>query len=201
MTYVRTVPDNEASGRVRELYDRELTGQGYVSNYTRLFSLRPEVYDAWGVLKNAIRGNLDPRRYELVTVAAAAAIRCTYCMVAHGAILRSDYYSADEVAAIARDFRSAGLSAADVAIMAFAEKVALEAYKITEEDVAGLRRHGLSDEEVFDVSLAAAARCFFSKTIDAMGAEADEAYGEIGRPLLDVLSVGRPFPLPRTGTQ
>jgi len=195
MTYVRTVPVDEARGQVRELYDRELTGQGYIPNYTRLFSLRPEVYDAWGALIDAIRANLDPRRYELVTVAAAAAIRCTSCMVAHGAILRSDHYSADEVAAIARDFRSAGLSAADVAIMAFAEKVALHAYKITEEDVDGLRRHGLTDEQIFDVTLAAAARCFISKTVDAMGAETDEAYDQLGKPLLEALAVGRPFPL------
>jgi len=38
-----------------------------------------------------------------------------------------------------------------------------------------VRAHGLSDEEILDVTLAASARSFFSKTLDAMGCEPDEA--------------------------
>src|SRR5881397_1176647 len=50
--------------------------------------------------------------------------------------------------------------------MAFAEQVVVDATSITQGDVDELRAHGLSDDEVFDVVLAAAARCFFSKTLD-----------------------------------
>ena len=40
----------------------------------------------------------------------------------------------------------------------------------------GLRDHGFTDAEIFDIAAAAAARCFFSKLLDALGAEADGAY-------------------------
>ena len=80
--------------------------------------------------------------------------------------------------------------------MEFAQKVALNAYKVTEDDVAGLRAFGLTDADVFDVVLTAAARAFFSKSLDAMGAEPDEAYVEqLGGDVVAALSVGRPFPL------
>jgi hypothetical protein len=47
--------------------------------------------------------------------------------------------------AIAGDPATAGLAPADVAMMAFAEKVARDAGAITEAEVRGLREHGLTD--------------------------------------------------------
>ena len=91
---------------------------------------------------------------------------------------------------------SAGLPPVDVAIMDLAEKVALHAYKVTEDDVERLRGFGLGDAEIFDVVLAAAARAFFSKSLDSMGAEADEAYATtLGPGVAAELAVGRPFPM------
>ena len=40
---------------------------------------------------------------------------------------------------------------------------------------------------------AASARCFFSKTLDALGAEPDAAYRELDARLVDPLVVGRPI--------
>lgn len=115
-------------------------------------------------------------------------------MLAHGAVLRSQFFSPEEVEAIARDYRSAGLSEVDVAVMALAEKVTLNAYKVTEEDLEKLRAHGLADSDILDIILAASARCFFSKVLDATGAEPDkEAYGTMAPELREVLVVGRPF--------
>ena len=53
------------------------------------------------------------------------------------------------------------------------EKVVLNAYKVTPEDIAGLREHGFADGEIVDIVLAAAGRSFMSKTLDALGARAD----------------------------
>jgi hypothetical protein len=41
-----------------------------------------------------------------------------------------------------------------------------------------VRSQGLTDPEIFDVALAAAARSFFSKSLDAMGAQPDPEYTE-----------------------
>src|SRR5262249_27659472 len=99
----------------------------------------------------------------------------------------------DELEAIARDFRHAGLSRAEVAMMAFAQKVTSQAHAITAADVEVLRQHGFSDAEIFDIVLTAAARCFFSNVVDAVGATPDEAFRNLDERLLRVLTVGRPF--------
>jgi len=196
MPFIATVDPEAASGAVREIYDADRARLGYVPNFTRLFSVRPEVYKAWGALVASIRDDMDLRRYELATIAAAAAMRCSYCVVAHGAVLASRFFTPEEVVALARDFRSAGLEPVDVAVMELAQKVALDAYKVTEEDVARLRAFGLDEREVFDVVLTAAARAFFSKSLDSMGAEADDVYvGQLGAGMVSELSIGRPFPM------
>ena len=51
---------------------------GFVPNYSRAWSLRPEVLAAWRALLAAIRSHMDARRYELVTLIAASRLRCTY---------------------------------------------------------------------------------------------------------------------------
>ncbi len=78
MAFIHTIPPEEAAGTVKELYDQDLQHNGYVANYTRAFSLRPEVFLAWRTLNRAIRANMDLRRYELVTVLTASRLRCTY---------------------------------------------------------------------------------------------------------------------------
>jgi alkylhydroperoxidase family enzyme len=115
-------------------------------------------------------------------------------MLAHGALLRKNFFSADQLAAIVRDFRNAGLPPEDVAIMTFAQKVVTQARQMSENDIDELRGHGLSDEEILDVVLASTARSFFSKTLDTLGAKPDEAYLELEPDLLRLLTIGRPFP-------
>jgi uncharacterized peroxidase-related enzyme len=115
-------------------------------------------------------------------------------MVAHGAVLRKNFFNAEELLAIVKDFRRAGLTDEEVALMAFAQKVTLEAGSIREEDMDALRRYGLTDSEILDVVLACTARTFFSKTLDALDAKPDEAYKQLEPELVRGLTSGRAFP-------
>lgn len=188
--HLRPVPPEEATGDVRRIYDFDLEHEGYISNTTRLYSLNPAAWDAYDVLLEAIFQHIDERRYELATFAAARALHCRYCVSAHGGfLLKSKYFDRSTIDALARDYSNAGLDPVDVAVMRLAEKVALEAYKVTPTDVEVLRGHGLTDYEIFSVVLAAAFRAMFSKSIDAMGCEPD---GELDatNDLIDLVDYG-----------
>jgi alkylhydroperoxidase family enzyme len=149
------------------------------------------VFAAWQQLNGAIKAGMDLRRYELATLAAARRLRSSYCSLMHGKVLREQF---DEpVADIARDRRSAPLDAIDVAVMDLAERVVQDATSIDDADLQPLRDLGLSDDEIMDVVLAAAVRCFFSKTLDALGVLPDASLGELEPELLEVLVVGRPI--------
>jgi hypothetical protein len=78
MSFLKSIPLEQAQGEVKSNYEYDLEKKGYISNYTTLFSLRPEVLAAWRNLQGAIRNNMRLRRYELVTFAAATALHCSY---------------------------------------------------------------------------------------------------------------------------
>jgi uncharacterized peroxidase-related enzyme len=191
MTFIETATEGTAAGTVDQLYAADVADQGYVANYTRVFALRPEVLAGWAQLNGAIKHGLDLRRYELVTLATARALRSTYCAMAHGRVLRDRFYDPETVRRIATDHARAGLTPAEVAVMGFADQVARDATSIGPDDIQRLRAHGLSDTDILDVALAAA-RCFFSTVLDAMGAQADLALSQdLEPPLRAALTVGR----------
>ena len=161
-------------------------------NYVRAFAAveRTDVLEAWGKMLDSIISRMDVRRYELVTLAAARRLRSSYCALAHGKVRLE---LGEPVREIARDPREAGLDEVDVAIMDFAERVVDDAASISEADRQRLRDLGLSDSEIMDVALAAGARCFFSKTLDAMGVLPDATFRELEPGLQEVLVVGRPI--------
>jgi uncharacterized peroxidase-related enzyme len=190
MAFIDT-PDDE--GTAADLYAADRERQGYVTNYTRVFANRPRVYTAWQELSAAIRASMDQRRYELATLAAARQLRSSYCSLAHGKVLAEQFYDPETVQALALDHSAAPLAPAEVAVMELAEKVARDATTVTAGDIDRLRGLGLTDGEIMDVVLTAAARCFFSKTLDALGAEPDSAYWNLDPGLRDALTVGRPI--------
>lgn len=78
MAFIHIVPEDDATGSLRAFYDADIRSDGYVPNTTKAMSLRPDVIEAWRGLSKAIRSHMRLRRYELVTLAAASALRCTY---------------------------------------------------------------------------------------------------------------------------
>lgn len=193
MTFIKSLPDEQATADVEKMYHQYIESHGYVPNFARLFSHRPEVLAAWRNLVASIRKNMDHRRYELVTIAAANALHSSYCMLAHGSVLRKQFYQPDQLEMIVKDFHNAELEAAEIAMMDFTQKVVRDATSITEVDIEALRRHGFSDPEIFDITVTATARCFFSKTLDALGALPDRIYMNLEEDLREALTVGRPI--------
>ena len=160
------------------------------TNFERAFEERPGVYAAWRGLVAAILENMELRRYELATFAAAQRLRSTYCSIMHGNVLRNQV--GEDIVAIAND-RGSALHEVDLAVMDLAERVVVDATSITQADLQRLRDLGLTDAEIMDVVLAAAARCFFSKTLDALCVQADAQFQELASELKAAFVVGRPI--------
>jgi hypothetical protein len=112
-------------------------------------------------------------------------------MLAHGKILAEEHLSPTVVGDLAVDPHAAELDEVDVAVVDFAGKVVDDATSVIPSDIARLRELGLSDVEIFDIALAAAVRCFVSKTIDALCVTPDAVFGELDPDLRRKLTVGR----------
>ena len=192
MAYINTTPPDQASGAVRELYERQQGKNGYVPNYAKVFCYRPELMGLWANLQAGIRRHVEPRRFELITFAAAQAMYNSYCSLAHGQAL-TRIFSADDVQAMTGAEEVESLTPAEREMMKFAGKVAVDAANITAEEVAALKENGFVDEEIFDIVITASARAFFSKISDGLGVEPDVAFMDMDEALRNALTVGRPI--------
>jgi alkylhydroperoxidase family enzyme len=108
MTFIQ---EAKADDLTADPFADDWASHGYVANYIRLYAHRPAVYAGWKQLLGAIKANMDPRRYELATLAVARRLRSSYCSLAHGKVLRDEFYDAATVrAADVQDLRDHGLS-------------------------------------------------------------------------------------------
>jgi len=192
MSYIETIPLDEADGPVREMYERQQEAWGYVPNYAKSFSHRPAVMERWGKLLAEIKRPMDKRRFELITFAAAHELRNSPCSLAHGNALRP-FFSIDEIKAIADQQPCTAVTDAEWAMMRFSRKVARDASTVTADDVQGLKDQGYTDAEVFDIAATSAGRAFFTKILDAVGSLPDAGFMKIDADLRAHLAVGKPI--------
>ena len=195
MSFIRTVRPADASGEVRDMYARQEDYWGFVPNYAKAFSHRPEALARWGQLLAELRRPTDDRRFELVTFVAAIALRNSGCALVHGKELAS--FIGEEAAIAIADGREAEvLPDVDVTIVEFARQVAKDATKVSSGLVDRLKyRHDLTDAEVFDIAALAAGRAFFAKLLDGLGVETDRTWKVLSADFRENLSIGRPMDL------
>lgn len=192
MAFISTIQPSESNGEVRTMFENQQQSWGFVPNYAKVFCHRPEVLARWGRLLAEIRRPMDDRRFELATFAAAHQLKNTACALEHGKQL-GQFIGREAVVALGHGEPSPGLGEVDLAIAAYARKVADDASAITADDVEALKAHGLSDAEIFDIAAAAAGRAFFTKLLDALGVQADAAARNLDDDFRIPLTVGRPI--------
>jgi uncharacterized peroxidase-related enzyme len=191
--FVEAVPEEAATGPLAAYYSEQRAAWGFLPNYAAIFSTRPDVAQAWNTLNTTIRRGMDRRRFEIATIAAARALRNTYCTAAHSRFLRDVCGDEATMRTIAADPSGAGLSPQDRAVYEFAATVAADAASVEQADVDRLRAAGLSDADIADVVFAVAARSFFTRVLDALGAELDVQTAETFEPpVREAMIVGRP---------
>ncbi len=192
MAFIDTIPDSEITDEIRAMYARQESFWGFVPNYARVFSWRPELMGLWAQLQIGIKKNMDKRRFELITFAAASTLRSTLCSLAHGKALTA-WFSMEDVQLMARGACPASLTAAEAEMMAFARKVARGAFMTTAADVDKLKKHGFSDAEIFDIAAAVGARAFWTGLLEGLGVEAEVSLVDLDSNFRDAMVVGRPL--------
>jgi len=182
--FIETIAEDAATGATADYYRHQRDSWGFLPNYAGAFGHRPEVAQAWNGLNLAIRNGMDRRRFEIATIAAARALRSTYCTTAHSMFLRDVCGDEASLHRIAESPAGETLDEQDRAVYRFATKVATDAASVEQDDVDRLRAVGLSDPDIADVVYAAAARSFFTRVLDGLGAQLDPQTAEAFDPEL-----------------
>ncbi len=132
---------------------------GFIPNVFLAFAHRPDEFRAFFAYHDALMekdSGLSKGEREMIVVATSGINQCTYCVVAHGAILRIREKNTTIADELATNYRTANISARQKTMLDFAVKVSLEAYEIDESDYENLHAHGFTNEDIWDIGAVSA---------------------------------------------
>jgi uncharacterized peroxidase-related enzyme len=130
---------------------------GFVPNVYLLLARRPAEFRAFFAYHDAVMGDregssLTKADREMIVTSISGANRCTYCVVAHGALLR--IYAKHPLLAdqVATNYRTADITSRERAMLHFAHEVNARSHEVTEADIAELAEHGFDPEDAWDMA-------------------------------------------------
>jgi uncharacterized peroxidase-related enzyme len=161
------------------MYRQDITERGYVMNLSRLWAWRPEVARTFTRLRSLLgeQSSLSARERSVLVCATAGTLGDSHCALVWGTSLSSQS-SPSTAAAVLGSSEPTALPQREQALAAWARKVVQSPNTTNEEDLASLRRTGLSDQEIFDATVFVAFRLAFSTVNDALGARPDRQLAE-----------------------
>jgi uncharacterized peroxidase-related enzyme len=176
MSWIARIAADEATGRLRTLYDRIRGPGGEVDNIMSVHSLRPHTMEGHLALyKNVLHhtsNRLPTWLLELVGVHVSLLNQCAYCVDHHFAglcrLLRDDVRGARLRAVLeARAYDE--LEPREAAILRYAERLTLAPAEVLEADIEALRATGLDDGEILEVNQVVAYFAYANRTVLGLG--------------------------------
>jgi uncharacterized peroxidase-related enzyme len=146
-------PDNEA------YFAKCMEKLGFVPNVLRAYAFDNAKLRAFIAMADDLMladSGLSKLEREMIAVAVSAVNHCHYCLTAHGAAVRQRAGDPVMGELIVQNYRAAGLSARQKAMLDFAVKLTEAPDKIEEADRQGLRDAGFSDRDIWDIGAVAA---------------------------------------------
>ena len=156
------------------LYKSTSDAQGFVMNLAKAWAWRPDVFEGFAKLRGQLTAQsaLTKRDQAVMVCAMASQLGDSYCSLAWGRTL-SQEAGGPLAAAVIQNADESGLSSRDRVLADWARKVARNPNGTSPSDVAALRAAGLTDREVFEVTVFVAFRLAFSTVNDALGIAPD----------------------------
>ena len=178
MSWIETISYQDATGKLRRLYDRIASSDGIVDNVMKVHSLRPHSMEGHMALyKNVLHhtGNSQPKWFlELLGVWVSMLNDCSYCVDHHAAglarLMQDDARVADIRAALdARDILSVPVRDSEKAALRYAKKLTETPAEMRSSDVADLRAEGFSDGEILEINQVVAYFAYANRTVLGLG--------------------------------
>jgi uncharacterized peroxidase-related enzyme len=176
MSIIETVSPEQATGKVKQIYDQFEQKFGRVFNAFQLASVSPELLEQH-FQQNAYYAQHPSLSFELlamIRMLVSVKTDCEYCIGLNESLLINlAGLSADQIASIKRDPATAPLSDKDKAMLLFVLKGTAEAKSVESADLDALRALGWSDRDIFDALFHGARNVAIDILFDALKIEND----------------------------
>jgi len=177
MAWIRVIGEDEANDELRAALDAVVGSRGKLANILAAHSLHPKAMMAHMDLYMAIMfgpSGLTREEREMIAVVVSAADRCPYCILHHGKALNHYWKDEERLAKFIDDPRSIDVSPKMREILDYAVRLTERPSGIEESDIVGLRKLGLSDEEILSLNLIVSYFGFVNRIALGLGVEFSE---------------------------
>ena len=172
------------SAETRALFDQVEEKLGFVPNVFTAFAWREGRFTKWRAHFDDLMQpspGLGKAEREMISVVVSMQNQCLYCLTSHGFALRALLKDPVKGARLTLDYRRAGLSEKQMAMLDFAVKLTLDPVTCSEEDVDDLRGLGFSDEDVWDIAEVTAMFNYTNRLMSAAGVLPNAEYHGMAR--------------------
>ena len=167
MPYIKTIPYEEAEGRLKKIYDRVKGPDNNIDNVLTIHSLRPHTLTGHMALyKNVLHNSNNelPKWYlEAIGVYVSYLNNCNYCVQHHFAGLKrlwgDDEKSERFLTAIEEDTVLEFFDRQYSVGLAHARQLTLEHTSIIQATIDDLRQHGFTDGQILEINQVT---CYFN---------------------------------------
>ena len=142
---------DEAPVKSQPMLDAVGSQLGVIPNLFRLVGQSPAALEGFLGLSSALNKTLDVKTRERIALAVAQVNGCAYCLSAHSYI-GANLAKLDS-AELAANRRGHSNDATADAAVTFAKKVAEARGKVSEADIAAVKRAGFTDAQVVEIVL------------------------------------------------
>jgi uncharacterized peroxidase-related enzyme len=172
MSYFPFVADENNNPTLRAIKD----SFGFVPNFYRAQTMRPDLVDAEAQLVHAILvkdGALTRQQKEYIFLVCSADNLNTYCLAAHCEMVRMLGIEGPEPEQIALDHTAAKIPVPLKALLNFAAKLNGQPTKITKRDIDVLHTYGYNDQQIMESVLTVGLAKFANFVAVGLGASPD----------------------------
>lgn len=179
------VPDIEKlPDDIRQIILEVQEKSGFIPNVFIALAHRPDEFRAFFSYHNALMekdSGLTKGEREMIIVVTSALNQCTYCVVAHGAILRIREKNPLIADQLASNYRNADISPRQKTMLDYAVKVSTQAYAVNDADYETMRSQGFSDDDIWDTGAIAAFYAMSNRLANMADIRPNEDFYLLGR--------------------
>lgn len=182
MSWIKTIDPDEASGKLKEIYNRVSTPNKRVDNILMAHSLRPHtLVGHMQLYKNILHhsSNTLPKWFlETIGVYVSLLNKCAYCVDHHFAglqkLLKSEVAKTAAILfALNKDEPEVYFSGKELLLLQYAKKLTLLSSSITKTDIELLQNNGIDDGEILEANQVTAYFCYANRTVLGLGVNTD----------------------------
>jgi uncharacterized peroxidase-related enzyme len=178
MPFIKVIHPDQASGRLKKIYDKVTGPGGQVDNVLQIHSLRPHTLEGHMALYKSVlhhpRNELPKWFLEAIGVLVSLLNDCSYCAKHHAAGMKRLMSKEPEkfeacLEQLHRDHPGEPFTEAELAALEYARKLTLAPGFVAECDLEPMRKAGYSDGEIFEVNQVAAYFAYANRTVTGLG--------------------------------